>query len=273
MKPIDAEKRLAQMLSPFSDEPAAEARYITAHLAGVEPNRILFSGVDINVSDMEEIVSQRRDGIPLQYILGSWWFYKSEFLVGEGVLIPRQDTETLVEAALELTRGRKNLDICDLCSGSGCIAISIALEKEDSTVTAVEKYEDAYKYLLKNIKHNSVKNIKGVMADVLEEPFGSYDIIVSNPPYIKNSEKEDLSKEVLNEPHTALFGGEDGLFFYREITKNWKKALKPEGILAFEVGINEDIAVAEILKAEGFKNIGFKTDLLGIQRVVFGTAD
>ena len=139
--------------------------------------------------------------------------------------------------------------------------------------TAVEKYEDAYKYLLKNIKHNSVKNIKGVMADVLEEPFGYYDIIVSNPPYIKNSEKEDLSKEVLKEPHTALFGGEDGLFFYREITKNWKKALKPKGILAFEVGINEDTAVAEILKAEGFKNIGFKTDLLGIQRVVFGTAD
>lgn len=273
MKPTDAEKRLAQMLSPFSDEPAAEARYITAHLAGTEPSRILFSNTDINISDMEEIVKKRREGIPLQYILGSWWFYKSEFLVGEGVLIPRQDTETLVEAALELAKDRENPDICDLCSGSGCIAISIALEREDSTVTAVEKYESAYKYLLKNIEHNSARNLKPVMADVLKEPFGLYDIIVSNPPYIKNSEKEELSKEVLNEPHTALFGGDDGLFFYREISRIWKKALKPNGILAFEVGINEDIAVAEILKAEGFKNIGFKTDLLGIQRVVFGTAD
>ena len=273
MKPLDAEKLMAKMLSPFSDEPAAEARYIIAHLAGVEPNRILFSNANINLADMEEITKKRRAGVPLQYILGSWWFYKSEFLVGEGVLIPRQDTETLVEAALDLIKNKGNPDICDLCSGSGCIAISIALEREDSTVTAVEKYEDAYKYLIKNIEHNKAKNVKGVMADVLEQPFGSYDLIVSNPPYIKNSEKEELSAEVLNEPHTALFGGDDGLFFYREITRIWRKALKQGGILAFEVGINEDTSVADILKAEGFKNIAFKTDLLGIQRVVFGTAD
>lgn len=269
----DAEKLTAQMLVPFSDEPKTEAKYIISHLAGLEPNRLIFANAEINIEDIKEIVSKRREGIPLQYILGKWWFYNSEFSVGEGVLIPRQDTETLVEAALELTKDIKNPTIADLCSGSGCIAISIAKERTDAKVTAVEKYEAAYKYLEKNIEQNGTKNVTPVLSDVLDRPFGEYDLIVCNPPYIPNRDKSDLMKEVLNEPHTALFGGEDGLFFYREISKNWKKTLKENAILAFEVGINEDHSVAEILRQNGFINIGFKKDLIGIQRVVFGTVN
>lgn len=273
MTPKQAEILAAQMLTPFSDEPRSEAKFIAAHLAECEPNKLLFSGKDIQKEDIESIVLQRRQGIPLQYILGSWWFYKSEFLVGPGVLVPRQDTEILVETALELIENIKQPKVADLCSGSGCIAISIAYDRQDATVTAVEKYSEAYGYLLKNIQHNGTNNVEPKQADVLCQSFGEYDLIVCNPPYIPSGDKDDLSAEVLSEPHTALFGGEDGLYFYREISKNWKQSLKPNGVLAFEVGINEAEDVAEILKANGFINIGFKNDIIGIQRVVFGTAN
>lgn len=273
MTPKQAEILTAQMLTPFSDEPKSEAKYIVAHLAECELSQIILSNKEISKAQIEQIVLKRRQGIPLQYILGRWWFYKSEFLVGEGVLVPRQDTETLVEAALELIRDIKAPRVCDLCAGSGCIAISIAGDRQDATVTAVEKYPAAYSYLEQNIKLNNASNVTPKLYDVLNEPFGKYNLIVCNPPYIPSGDEKELSKEVLNEPHTALFGGEDGLYFYREISKNWKQSLVSGGILAFEVGINEAEAVAEILKTNGFTNIGFKNDLIGIQRVVFGTAN
>lgn len=259
-------------LKPFSDEALTEAKIILSHLADTEPNRLGFSVKEINSEDIKEIITKRRQGVPLQYILGKWWFYKSEFLVGEGVLIPRQDTEFLVETGLELIENIQNPQACDLCSGSGCIAISIALDRPDATVTAVEKYDEAYGWLLKNIEYNGAKNVTPRQADVLDPPFGSFDLILCNPPYIPEGDKEILSAEVLNEPHTALFGGADGLYFYRKITKLWKKSLKAGGHLAFEVGIKEAPLVEEILKNEGFSEIGTKNDLIGIQRVVFGTA-
>ncbi len=268
-----AVKYTAEILTPFSDEAFTEARLIVAYLAGTEPNRLTLCDADIDRERIDEIAEKRRQGIPLQYIFGKWWFYKSEFLVGKGVLIPRQDTELLVETGLELAKNIKSPKICDLCSGSGCIAISLAKELADAEVTAVEKYDGAYKFLLKNIKHNSADNVKAVKADVTKESFGKFDLIVSNPPYIPEGDLKDLSREVLNEPHTALFGGEDGLYFYRVIAKNWKNTLSFGGVLAFEVGIKEADEVAEILKDEGFENISFKYDLIGIQRVVFGTAN
>lgn len=273
MNTREALKITAQMLTPFSDEPSVEAKYIVAHLANCQPSNLVLSTKEIDLEDIKQIAAKRREGIPLQYILGKWWFYKSEFLVGEGVLIPRQDTETLAESALEFIKDIKNPKVCDLCSGSGCIAISIAVDRSDADITAVEKYKTAFDYLEKNIQHNKADNVKPVMADVLDMPFGKYDLIVSNPPYIKNGDKNGLSKEVLNEPHTALFGGEDGLTFYRAISEKWKSALIDNGVLAFEVGINEADAVCDILKANGFKNIGVKCDLIGIQRVVFGTVN
>lgn len=273
MTPKQAEILAAQMLNPFSDEPKSEARFIASHLADCEPNRLLFSNKNIEQSDIEEIVLKRRQGIPLQYILGRWWFYKSEFLVGNGVLIPRQDTEVLVEAALDFLKDIESPAVCDLCSGSGCIAISVAKELPNANVVAVEKYSEAFEFLKKNIKHNNVLNVTPHQADVEDTPFGEFDLIVCNPPYIPNTDKDILETEVLNEPHTALFGGEDGLYFYRVIAKNWKQTLRQGGILAFEVGINEDNDVAEILRQNGFVNIGFKNDIVGIQRVVFGTAN
>lgn len=273
MTPKQAEILAAQMLFPFSDEPKSEAKYIVAHLAECEPGQILISSKEINREQIKQIVLKRRQGIPLQYILGRWWFYKYEFLVGEGVLVPRQDTEVLVESALDFIKDIKEPAVCDLCSGSGCIAISIAADRPDAKVYAVEKYQAAFSYLEKNIQHNKTPNVTPKLYDVLDTPFGKYNLIVCNPPYIPTADKADLSKEVLNEPHTALFGGDDGLYFYREISKNWKQSLLENGILAFEVGINEADAVAQILKDNGFINIGFKNDLIGIQRVVFGTVN
>lgn len=273
MNTREALKLTAQMLTPFTDEARVEAKYIVAHLADCEPNALVLSNKEINLEDIQAIVAKRREGKPLQYILGKWWFYKSEFLVGEGVLIPRQDTETLVEAALGFIRNIESPEVCDLCSGSGCIAISIAADRKDAKVTAVEKYDGAYEFLLKNTEYNDTHNVTPRKADATGEPTGKYDLIVCNPPYIKDSDKNDLSVEVLNEPHTALFGGEDGLYFYRVISEKWKPALKENGILAFEVGINEAEDVAKILQINGFKNIGVKKDLIGIERVVFGTVN
>ena len=273
MTVLEALRFAESALADITDEPKNEAKIIVAFLAGIEPNRLPLCSGEIDSGALGEIIAKRSQRTPLQYILGKWWFFNSEFLVGEGVLIPRQDTEHLVETAIHLIKDKEKPAVIDLCSGSGCIAISIAKEVRSAAVTALEKYDEAYEFLLKNIELNRTKNVLPVKADVLENCFGSFDLIVSNPPYIPRRDNEILSEEVKKEPHTALFGGEDGLFFYREITKLWKGALKPDGRLAFEVGIGQAEAVEQILKDHGFGNITVINDLSGIQRVVFGTVN
>lgn len=262
-----------EALNGISDEQTLEAKLIVANLTDTEPNRLNFSNKTVDHKEIDKIVQRRSVGEPLQYIFGKWWFYKSEFLVGKGVLIPRQDTEHLVETGLELIKNIENPDVVDLCSGSGCVAISIAKDRPDAKVLAVEKYSEAYDWLLKNTTYLESTNVIPLKADALCPRQEKFDLIVCNPPYIPPSEKETLSKEVLNEPHTALFGGEDGLYFYREISEVWKNSLNKGGYLAFEVGIKEADLVAQILTDNGYKNIGIKNDLLGVQRVVFGTPD
>lgn len=264
-------KYATSKLEKITDEPRSEAKIIVAHLAKTSPNRLPFFSGEISEDALDSMLEKRLSRIPLQYIIGNWWFYGLEFFVGDGVLIPRQDTELLVETALEFLKDKPGAQVCDLCSGSGCIAISLAKERQDLEVTAVEKFDKAYGYLTDNIKHNDAKNVKPVKADVTLKSFGMYDLIVSNPPYIPVTDWETLSPEVQKEPETALLGGKDGLDFYRIITSVWKTALKSGGNLAFEVGIGEAEAVAEILKAENFSEITIKNDLSGIQRVVFGT--
>ena len=267
----DALKKAACSLSAVSDEAENEAKIIVSHLLGVEPLMLSFCNKEVDERKLEKMICRRKKGEPLQYILGKWWFYEGEFFVGKGVLIPRQDTENLVEAALEELKDKKNASVADLCAGSGAIGISIGNKRQDISVVCLEKYQKALKFLNKNIEHNKAFNVKAVKADVLKKPFGSYDLIVSNPPYISKSEMKALSKEVKKEPETALFGGKDGLDFYRKITRNWKKALNPEGTLMFEIGKGQDEAVYKILKSEGFYKIGFKKDIPGVQRVIFGT--
>lgn len=219
---------------------------------------------------IEKAVQKRKERYPLQYILGEWDFYKYTFKVGEGVLIPRSDTEILVEKAVEYLKNTKNPQVLDLCAGSGCIGISIAKDYPHSTVTLVEKFDKAFRYLEQNIKLNDAKNAKALNGDVLkgDASDGIYDLIVSNPPYIPPNEMDIISPETNFEPETALLGGEDGMLFYKAIIENYKKSLKKGGMLGFEVGINEDEAVANLLKEALFENITVTKDFNGINRVV-----
>lgn len=263
----------AKFLSEFTDEALNESKILISYLTDENIGSLPFSNKSVDKNKLDDLILRRKNGEPIQYIIGTWWFYKGEFFVGKGVLIPRQDTETLVETAKEFLKGKKDIKVADLCSGSGCIAISIATDYPEAEVVAIEKYNEAFSYLKKNIEHNGTHNVKPVLADVLEEQSGEFDLIVSNPPYITKAEMNTLSKEVKNEPETALFGGEDGLCFYREIIKKWKGHIKSGGMIAFEVGIGQADAVAEILNRNGYINMGVKKDLCGAQRVVFGTVN
>ncbi len=260
-----------ELFSSFSEEAASEARIAISHLANTPLSQLAISQKTVDSSLIESIANRRKQGEPLQYIIGKWWFYSGEFFVGEGVLIPRQDTELLVETGLDLIKDIKNPSVIDLCSGSGCIAVSLALERADAQVWALEKYSEAFAFLEKNIIHNKAQNVLAIKGDVLDGTDKKYDLILSNPPYITAQDMKTLQTEVTKEPETALFGGEDGLFFYRQITHIWKSALNKAGKFAFEVGIGQADAVAEIMKNEGFTEIGIKKDLNGVQRVVFGT--
>lgn len=218
-------------------------------------------------------IEYRCEGKPLQYILGEWDFWKYTFRVGEGVLIPRPDTETLIENVLDIC-GKNNLKspkILDLCSGSGCIAITLDKEIPQSVVYAVEKYDTAFEYLEENIKFNN-SDVIAIKADVLVPDnalkFRNFDIIVSNPPYLTAEEMQDLQKEVQAEPESALFGGTDGLDFYRAITEIWKSSLKTGGYICYEFGMNQHNTIADILKPHNFININFTKDTGGIIRTV-----
>lgn len=222
---------------------------------------------------IESMTQKRITGYPLQYILGEWEFFGYTFKIGEGVLIPRQDTETIIEHILEKRRINtlKSPKIIDLCSGSGCIAVTLKKELPEAEIFALEKSENAFKYLEENIKLNDV-DVRTVKSDVLLEEstdgLNDFDIIVSNPPYLTRQDMKELQKEVRFEPSSALYAGEDGLHFYREITKIWKNSLKTNGILVYEIGMGQHDDIADILKSEGFESIEYIKDTADIIRVV-----
>ena len=254
-----------------------EARQIIRYITGYDNNKILSCYnqrlTQYQQRRLNEIIAQRIGRFPLQYILGEWDFYGRTFCVGTGVLIPRADTETLVETVLQILKEKPDAQVLDLCSGSGCIGISIALENETSKVTLVEKYDLAIGYIEKNIERNGAQNVRVIQGDIFENAGADreYDIIVSNPPYVTEQEMENLQPEVKFEPDSALYGGKDGLMFYRYIALNYKDSLKNGGVLAFEVGYNQASAVKEIMAECGYSNIRFAEDAAGINRVVFGT--
>lgn len=224
-------------------------------------------------SAMDDLVQKRISGYPLQYLTGQWEFFGLPFYVGEGVLIPRQDTELLVECVVNGSCNYKNPVIADLCSGSGCIAISVNHELREASVHAAELSEEAMKYLLRNVTLND-SDITVHHGDVLDNSFANSfptcDIIVSNPPYLTSDDMNALQKEVSFEPEMALAGGSDGLFFYRRITELWKHRLSKGGMIYYEIGAGQETDVSDILRANGFCDIEFFYDLNHIIRVVSG---
>ena len=239
---------------------------------GVESARFEARQIDLFTADPEKrraMCARRISGEPLQYILGEWEFYSLPFLVGDGVLIPRADTETLCELALEWLKN-KQAKVIDLCSGSGALAVAIAKNCPLARVWALEKSEKAYEYLEKNIKLHQA-DVTAVLGDVTKDTFGSFDLIISNPPYIKTADLDSLQREVHFEPQMALDGGEDGLYFYKEILNRWLPHLKEGGMMAVEIGYDQADAVRGLFINAGLSDVGSKRDLSGIERVIFGT--
>ncbi len=219
------------------------------------------------------LLGRRLSGEPLQYILGEWEFYGYKFKVGKGVLIPRNDTEVLLRTALDYLKDKPKARVLDLCSGSGALAVVIAKET-DAEVYALEKSAEALPYLCENITLNKA-NIEVIAGDVLNcaDEFAdrSFDLIISNPPYVISDEIDTLQTEISYEPRMALDGGEDGLRFYRAIVKDYVSKIKRGGMLAFELGEGQFNDVKALMEKENIKDIGEKLDLGGIQRVVYGT--
>lgn len=250
-----------------------EANQLLSHITGADRHELIISGEQLlseaQAEQLEEMIAQRTNGRPLQYILGSWEFYSLPFYVGEGVLIPRGDTETMVDMAIELIKGKSSPSVIDLCSGSG--AAAIAVEKNSiAEVTAVELSDKAYSYLERNIALNR-SSVKAVKADVFcYSPEKNFTLVMSNPPYIPTNDLKTLQTEVRREPEMALDGGKDGLDFYRAIAKRYYEHIESGGFICFEIGINQQDDVAEILKKECYKNIRTAKDLGGITRVVAG---
>lgn len=273
---IQAELSSAGVCSPAFESFLILKHVFNKHFLDLEITDISDSKLD----SLKNILIKRKSGVPLQYILGSWEFWSLCFKVGEGVLIPRSETELLVETALLEIKNKKKPVVIDLCSGSGCVAIAIAKERPDAKVLALEKSEKAFEYLISNIQLNKIQNILPICADVLNQSALEnhsnalenikFDLIVSNPPYIKTNELNSLQKEVQNEPKMALDGGENGLFFYQKISEIWKKKLKPKAPIAFEIGAGQEQEVTDILKKNNFTDIILKQDLNRIYRVICG---
>ena len=216
------------------------------------------------------LVERRSNGEPLQYILGKWEFMGLPFYVGEGVLIPRPETEMLVEFALDFLKDKKNPVVIDLCSGSGCIAISVAKHLPNAKVYAVEKSDLAFPYLKKNIWLNCVFNVSAVHGDIFDSTLLSDikpDLILSNPPYIRSLEIASLQSEVRNEPSMALDGGEDGLVFYREIANGWLDRLGTGGAIAVECAEDQTEDIIRMFSEKTQYAEAFN-DLSGLPRTV-----
>lgn len=248
-------------------DPDYEAVEIFREICGCHP--VAAPNITLEQQEkMKNIAEKRAEGMPLQYIFGKWEFYGYEFFVGEGVLIPRPETELIVDIAVKNLN--KNSLILDLCSGSGCIPVACAKEI-GCKAYAVELYEKAFGYLEKNIAHNNV-DVTAVLGDTMDNSHFSgitFDAVFSNPPYLTAEEMENLQREVKFEPETALFGGNDGLDFYRRLFTLWKPRLKKGGIFAVEVGDRQGEDVRSLMEKAGF-SAEIVPDLQGIGRVVLG---
>lgn len=252
------------------DSPAFEVSVLMEDILNFPRNpEITVPETVLKPEEKEKLFSaaeKRAKGYPLQYLIGNWEFFGRKFFVGEGVLIPRPETELLCETVLKYFSRTMPPKIVDLCSGSGCIAITLAKELGGADVTAVELYKGAFEYLERNNAFHG-NCVKTALRDALE-PFEKFDCVVSNPPYITGEEMKELQTEVTFEPKTALFGGTDGLDFYRAIAKNWFEHLNEGGLIAFEIGDTQGEAVKNILTENGYKNAAVIKDYENRDRVV-----
>lgn len=256
--------------------PLLDTEYIFSDVLKVSRNTLKYSmSREIKEEDKDKIremlVLRAKKRKPLQYILGEWEFYGLPFKVSEGVLIPRADTEILVEQCIQLMREVEEPNILDIGSGSGAISIAIANELKSSSVTGIDINEKAIELANENKTLNKIENVNFIKSDLFEkiDKDFKYDLIVSNPPYISKNEYETLMPEVKNyEPQNALTDLEDGLYFYREISKLAGEHLKDTAYLAYEIGYNQAKDVTKILQNNNFDVLSVIKDYSGNDRVI-----
>lgn len=264
--------------------PQLDAEVILSDLLQVERIKLhIYPDMEISREICQKFwcaVEKRLKNMPVQYIVNRQEFMGLELWVEEGVLIPRGDTEILVEKVLELYRqyySSKSINVLDIGVGSGAITISVAKYIEQANLYGIDVSPKALAVAIKNAEKHHVENQITFFQGSLLEPLegksleNGLDFILSNPPYIPRKTIETLSKEVKDyEPSLALDGGEDGLYFYREIVKRASVFLKKGGWLVFEIGYDQGKALQEMMKKEGFTDIEVTKDLAGLDRVVVG---
>ena len=269
----EAYRKASLILKEQNIEDAAnDAWLLLEFVTGMTRTRFYVDGFSAMDSDKEKLyfsyVEKRAKRIPLQHITGVQEFMGMEFLVNEHVLVPRQDTEILVEEVEKILSTEDK--VLDMCTGSGCIAISLKVRNPKITCTAVDISKEALSMARKNAEKLKA-DIAFVESDMFENILDKYDVIVSNPPYIPTKVIEELEEEVkLHDPFGALDGKEDGLFFYRILAEKSPLYLKKGGKIYMEIGHDQSEDVEALLREQGFEQISTKKDLAGLDRVVFG---
>ena len=264
-----------------NDSPAFDAMCLFENQFNMNRHSLIMQG-DKEAPEKEsehliQLANKRATGYPLQYLIGKWDFMDCEFFVGDGVLIPREDTSVVVQLCIDKIKAiygeKPQLKILDLCAGSGAISIALAKKFSKSDITALELSNKAMKYLTKNIQHNKCDNVKAVYGDVFKSytDFAeNFDVIISNPPYIISDEIKTLQTEVQHEPTLALDGGIDGYDFYRAIIKHWSEKLKNNGILVFELGEGQYSTVEKLMLEQDFTDIKCAYDIQNTKRGISG---
>ena len=264
---------LLKRLSQTSSDPRRELALMAEYAVGIPADRFLLllltDALLLPSAEQERtlcaLVDRRVGGEPLQYLLGAADFYGRSFVVRPGVLIPRFDTEILIDTALPCLK--QGDEILDLCAGTGCIGLTLGAERQ-VFVTEVEKFDDAFSLLRENAAR-ICPSARLLQADVLTDPIdGTYDMILSNPPYIPSGEISSLGADVRQEPITALDGGEDGLLFYRILIQRFVRLLKEDGVMLFECGIGQAHSIEQMLLSAGLTHPVRVRDYGGVERVV-----
>ncbi len=271
--------KYSKELEEISPTPRLDVETLLQKVLGVDRLYILLNLERVLSEDEEQLfnkfINERLNNRPIAYIVGNREFMGLDFFVKEGVLIPRPDTEVLVEEVIELAKKKDAKNILDIGTGSGAITVSLAKYLENVKVTSVDISDIALEIGKRNAISNEVDDrINFVKSDLFTniDKETKFDIIVSNPPYIKREVIDTLDKQVKDyEPYNALEGGVDGLDFYRAITKRAKEYLKKDGILAYEVGHDQSEDVSKLMEMDGYTNIYTLKDLQQIDRVVIGT--
>lgn len=262
---------------PHPERALPDAEFLMMHVLGKDRAWILshwHDDIDTGCSiPYHGVIERRRTGEPIQYITGEAEFYALPFRVTRDVLIPRPETEHVVERVLELASGFVAPRIVDVGTGSGAIAVAVARNLPGATVTATDVSPAALAVACENAVHNGVaERVRFLHGDLLEPVAGeSFDIVVSNPPYVAEIDRETMAVEVRDfEPAQALFAGQEGNAIYRRLVPQAFASLSPGGFIVMEIGFGQQAAVGELLEAAGFTEIGFAADLQSIPRVASG---